>query len=543
MALGTLKPILMEESPQIDIPRVDGAPGRRSRTSYLILCGVVLLMGAGYILYSQTWAFAWDEGFHILTAQLIKDGRLPYIDFFFPQTPLNAFWNAAWMRMFGDSWRIVHIVAAVEAIAAVFLTADFVYRHLPVPRWRLAASLLVAVLIGANIQVLQYGPLGQGYALALFLSVAAFRLTVWAVGVRNPLAAATAGMVAGAAAGATLLAAPYAPVLLLWLIVYNRSGLRWTKAVTFMLGAALAWLPMLWLFLRSPRVVRFNIFDYHMRYREVDWSDAIPHDIDVLTSWLESSQALVLGLLAIAGLAYVISIARRGPHAYATSIGATGNESGGYLPNVAWDRARRAELYLCAWLTLAETIHISRAHPTFARYFLLVVAPLSILSVTGLYVVGSRLGRPDRPWWAVAPTMLLVVLAVARATYDERDTMHWSDLVKITNKIKEVTPPGATLLADESIYFLTNRIPPEGLEHRDSHKLKLDTGFAKMLHVISKAELKKRVASRMFATVQSCDDDEMTDLGLDDLYEHNAEFDDCKVFWGLKGSETKSTAK
>jgi hypothetical protein len=531
----------MEESPQIDFPSMDAAPEQQSRTSYLILCGIVLLMGAGYILYSQTWAFAWDEGFHILTAQLIKDGRLPYIDFFFPQTPLNAFWNAAWMRLFGDSWRMVHAVAAVEAIGAVFLTADFVYRHMPVPRWRLPSSLLVAVLVASNIQVLQFGPVGQGYALALLLSVGAFRLAVWAVGVSNPLAAALAGMAASAAAGATLLAAPYAPVLLLWLVVYNRAGQRWMKAVAFLVGAMVAWLPVLWLFLQSPRVVRFNIFDYHMRYREVDWSDAIPHDIDVLTSWLESSQALVLGLLAIAGLAYIISVARRGPQAYATSINAT--EGQRHLPQIAWDRARRSELYLFAWLTLAEIIHIARAHPTFARYFLLVVAPVSILAVTGLYVVGSRLGRPDRPWWAVAPTMLLVLLAIARATYDERDTMHWSDLVKITDKIKQVTPPGATLLADESIYFLTNRIPPEGLEHRDSHKLKLDSGFAKTLHVMSKADLKKKVAGGAFATVQSCDDDEMTDLGLDDLYEHNAEFDDCKVFWGLKSRAAKGLAK
>ena len=106
-----------------------------------------------------------------------------------------------------------------------------------------------------------------------------------------------------------------------------------------------------------------------------------------------------------------------------------------------------------------------------------------------------------------------------------------------------MTPPSGKLLADESIYFLTNRKPPEGLEHRDSHKLKLDAGFAKMLHVISKAELKKRVADGMFATVQSCDDDEMTELSLDDLYEHNAEFDDCKVFWGFKGGGAKGPGK
>jgi len=533
----------MEESPQFEVRRMDPVLDQQTRKSYLILCGFVLLIGAGYILYSQTWAFAWDEGFHMLTAQLIKDGRLPYIDFFFPQTPLNAFWNAGWMRVFGDSWRMIHALAAVEAMGAIFLTADFVYRHLPVPRWRLSASLLTAVLVGANIQVFQFAPVGQGYALALFLSVAALRLTVGAVGVRSPLAAATAGMAASAAAGATLLTAPYALVLWLWLCIYNRAGRRWTKSVAFLVGAVVAWLPIIWLFIRSPRVVRFNIFDYHMRYREVDWNDAIPHDIDVLTSWLESSQALVLGLLAIAGLAYALSVALRGAKAYSTSIAGAGAECDDYLPNVAWDRRRRAELYLCAWLTLAEAIHISRAHPTFARYFLLVVAPMSILAVTGLYVVGSRLGRPDRPWWAVAPMMLFLLLGIARATYDERGEMHWSDLLKIANKVKEVTPPGSTLLGDEQIYFLTNRIPPEGLEHRDSHKLKLDSALSKMLHVISKAELKKKVASGAFSTAESCDDDEMDDLGLDDLYEHNAEFDDCKVFWGLKGGATKVPSK
>jgi hypothetical protein len=274
-----------------------------------------------------------------------------------------------------------------------------------------------------------------------------------------------------------------------------------------------------------------------MRYREVDWSDAIPHDIDVLASWLESSQALVLGLLAIAGLVYVVKVVRGGAAAHPISTGpATDPATGEPLPSTAWDRTHRAEFYLCAWLALAEVIHISRAHPTFPRYFLLLVAPLSILAVAGLYVVGSRLGRPDRPWWAVAPTIVLVLLGTAKATYDERDNLHWSDLLKIANKVKEVTPPGGAVLADEQIYFLSGRTPPEGLEHRDSHKLKLDPVLSKKLHVMPKDELKKRVAAGAYATVQSCEDEDITAWGLDDLFAHNAEFEDCKVFWGLKGS-------
>jgi hypothetical protein len=35
------------------------------------------LLGAVLLAYSQTNAFAWDEGFHLLAATLIKSGRSP----------------------------------------------------------------------------------------------------------------------------------------------------------------------------------------------------------------------------------------------------------------------------------------------------------------------------------------------------------------------------------------------------------------------------------------------------------------------------------
>jgi len=39
-----------------------------------------------------------------MTAYLIGTGKRPYLDFFFPQPPLNAYWNRAWMGDFGPSW-------------------------------------------------------------------------------------------------------------------------------------------------------------------------------------------------------------------------------------------------------------------------------------------------------------------------------------------------------------------------------------------------------------------------------------------------------
>src|SRR5207253_10790132 len=92
-------------SPSLDqpLPGTDGKTplDRTSRRSYILLCALVSLIGALLVVYSQVRAFAWDEGFHLLTAQSINAGKRPYIDFCFSQTPLIAYWNAFWMRMLG----------------------------------------------------------------------------------------------------------------------------------------------------------------------------------------------------------------------------------------------------------------------------------------------------------------------------------------------------------------------------------------------------------------------------------------------------------
>src|SRR5438445_5647294 len=95
-----------------------GAP----RLWYLGFLGILPLYAAAFLIYSETWAFAWDEGYHLLAAQLILAGKKPYIDFCFPQSPLNAYWNAWWMSVLGQSWRVAHAVAALLTIGAVLLT-------------------------------------------------------------------------------------------------------------------------------------------------------------------------------------------------------------------------------------------------------------------------------------------------------------------------------------------------------------------------------------------------------------------------------------
>src|SRR5215471_5331725 len=121
------------------------------------------------LVYSQTLALSWDEGYHLLAAQLVKAGKTPYIDFCFPQTPLNTYWNAGWMWILGERWRALHAVAALTSWGAVLLVAIFLWTRFPAPGWRGMAAFAGVALIGLNVLVVQFGTVGQPYALCLIL--------------------------------------------------------------------------------------------------------------------------------------------------------------------------------------------------------------------------------------------------------------------------------------------------------------------------------------------------------------------------------------
>ncbi len=488
---------------------IDGSSAHPSRVrrQFLLFCGVAIFICAGLLVYSQTMSFVWDEGFHLIAAQLIDAGKTPYRDFCFPQTPLNAYWNAAWMQVFGQTWRVTHVLAALEVAGAAFLAGQFIFSRFPVPRWRLASAILVALFVGLNNPIVQFGTVAQAYGVGLFLIVASFRFSV--VGVeRNALVWATAaGLFAGAAADSSLLTAPAIPVLLVWIFLYNRAGNRWMKAIGFAAGVLISFAPLLALFVKAPRQTFFNVVQYQALYRRVDWPGATPHDVDVLSAWLNSTQALCMGLLAIAGALFIIK------------------KSG-------WDRARKAEFYLSGWLTLALVLYIATAHPTFERYFLFAVPFVSILAVAGLYTIASRFGDADRPFVPALIVAILICLACAKALFDDRHAVTWYDYQEIARKVDQVTPRNGKIYADEMVYFLLKRTPPFGMEFSYAHKLELPPADQKLFHLVSYKELKRQLQAGEFATAQSCNDDRIDELGLDQLFPNHADIRDCTVYWG-----------
>jgi hypothetical protein len=478
------------------------------KNSYAIVAGAVAIFAAGLLYYSQTTAFSWDEGFHLLTAQLISRGERPYLDFFFPQTPLNAYWNAFWMRMFGDTWHTVHAVAALTTSAAMLLMAGYLTKRFPVAHWRMAAALVALFAAGCNDPIFEFGSVGQAYGLCLMCMMAAFCCTVAGAGRASIALPLAAGVFSSAAAASSLLTVSAAPVMFLWMLCYSRTGSRVMKAVAFAVGSAIAFAPIIRLYLESPAVVLFNVLQFNVHYRAVNWDDPFAQNIDALTSVMQSAPAAVLGMLALAGLYFVTRVS-------------------------GWDRPSRAEFYLCGWLALGLGLYISTAFPTFQRYYLFLVPFLAILAAPGVYWIGSRLSHSDRPYWAAALACLFFALGLGKTLWDGHDSFDWADMQKVADKVDEVTPAGAEIWADEQVYFLTRRKPSFGTEHQNSHKLiEFPADFAKQLHIIPWPEMKRRVNAGVYATISDCGETKrIGELKLATLYRQKEEIDECTTYW------------
>jgi hypothetical protein len=130
--------------------------------------------------------------------------------------------------------------------------------------------------------------------------------------------------------------------------------------------------------------------------------------------------------------------------------------------------------------------------------------------------------------------LAVVMIAGLAKTIAEEYAYTWSTLEPIARQVDQVTPPGAPILADEQIYFLTHRTPPTGMELNDSHKLDFPKDQAERLHVVSEAEVERRIEAGAYATVESCAEYEGFDESAALVYRKKADVAGCKVYWERK---------
>ena len=467
------------------------------------------LLTAGGVVFSRTRTFSPDEGFHLLAAKLINSGRKPYLDFFYQHPPLYPYLLGAWMRLVGQTWRNAHTLSALFTGLTTLLAASFVFRRLPAREWRLAGSLITATLVGLHLYMLWFGGVGQAYGFCLLMSVAAFRLATVSVERTSALAASGAGWCAGAASAASLLTAPLGPVLLWWIARHNRQGNLWRKVAAFLGAAAVPWCLWLWLAVQAPRQAVFDVFEFHLFYRQVNFAVNLWQQLTTLASWIDSPQTLPVVLLSAVGVVFLSRAAD-------------------------WPAAVRAEFRLCGWLLAAFGIYLSLAKPTFQQYFTLMIPFAGILATVGVYAIGSRLWGASRPAVPVALVMVLYVVGLARSGWIYRAFFNhlMQQVDAFAAEIDRVTPPHGRVYTTEVIYFASQHEPPPGLENMHGLRLQVEPALARSLRLVSNAQVDQWLGEGRFDTVVMMTGDERVEqLGLTRRYAGQKTLYGTYVLW------------
>jgi hypothetical protein len=200
-----------------------------------------------------------------------------------------------------------------------------------------------------------------------------------------------------------------------------------------------------------------------------------------------------------------------------------------------WPAARR-EFLLAGALGIALTLFISTAHPTFERYYSVAAPFLAIMAALGVYAAGSRVATPGHARLSAGLVIALTCAIFLRAIFDEREDEHWSDYEELAQQVADVTPIGANLYADELVYFLLNRTPPEGMAFSYSQKLELPRDQEKLFHIVSLQELKQKMQAGEFAALQTCRDSILDDFEPAKYFQHHSEPNDCDLFWQPKAA-------
>lgn len=87
---------------------------RRAATHVLIVTSLQLLIFVPMAMLRTVDA---DEGFYLVASRLVVEGRVPYSDFLYTQTPLLPYVYGLWMNVFGINWYVARLLSALLATA------------------------------------------------------------------------------------------------------------------------------------------------------------------------------------------------------------------------------------------------------------------------------------------------------------------------------------------------------------------------------------------------------------------------------------------
>lgn len=193
-----------------------------------------------------------DEGFYLIASKLVSHGKIPYQDFFYPQTPLLPYIYAAWFRLTTWTWESARVFTAfLTAVTSGMMALQVKKKHSF--RWGMLALILFT---GCNF-VFSWFLSAQTYSLSISLLFGTYFLLTCGESYNNSrrsqFLVIFAGAFFGLSIGTRLFFAGLGP-LLLFALWFRLEGAK--KMLQFCIGSIIT------LSLQIP----FLILDYNRFY-------------------------------------------------------------------------------------------------------------------------------------------------------------------------------------------------------------------------------------------------------------------------------------
>lgn len=412
-----------------------------------------------------------DEGFYLVAAQLVAKGRLPYLDFFYPQTPFLPYLYGAWLQIFGFTWVAARMLSALAAAATGgLICAEATRREGP------GFGMLALVLYLTCDAALSWFTVVKPYAVVSFLVLAAVLATRWTRRLRPWTAPVVAGFCLGLAANSRLVVVAAVPVLAVVLARQAHDG-RSTRTTLgwFAAGLALALAPDLPLMATGFAEFWFDNLGYHLIRSDDPTGTGLAGKLEILG--------------ALGG------------------FGSAGKGSGLQLPLLLWAGLVSATLARTAhraidpalWTALVLFVAHLLPSPAYVQYFSILV-PLLILPAVAL-VRQALAGRA----WRKAALAVLAIAYVARlpAAIAEMTTLRGSPganartlahVVAVREAIDAATRPGDAVYSSwPGFLFGSHAVALGGTENQFGVDVaaKLDPVRRRRYHVMSDREIAK----------------------------------------------------
>ena len=352
-----------------------------------------------------------DEAFYWIAASLVRNGALPYVDFFFPQMPLTPYLYAAGQVLFGASMESGRLVAVSAATASGVLVFYGIRRNLC-----FGMAVLGTALFATHWLCIDWLVTSKTHSLSVMTALAAM---LFAERDDRPSAVA-AGVIAGLCfAGRALMLPVVVGVLIHLWADGDRRRLRSAGV-----GFFVACIPVIALYAMDPAAFWFDNFGYHaVRADGEGYVKDVPQKLAQLASVFLSP------LWSSPG----------GGLAESTGLQTTPVV---IMAALAW---RRCPSHPWAWLSFLLIAFAVLPSPTYSQYFVVVVGPLVIASMRCL---GEWTCRGLRyPGLLLGLGCLAVVPSFRARVMDTSELRRSAHADKVARAVRDVTPQGHAVAA------------------------------------------------------------------------------------------------